>query len=164
MPIAILLFIVVPIIEIAILLRVGEWFGWIPTLLIVITTAVIGTAMLRQQGRATLDSARQRMSSGEMPAQQLLEGLVIMIGGVLLLTPGFVTDTFGFLCLIPFTRKWLTSRVSLKTIGGFAGGVARKPGGSGAAGQYRPGAQPNQPTGHATGEIIDGDFKRVDDD
>ena len=164
MPIAILVFIVMPIIEIAILLRVGELFGWIPTLLIVITTAVIGTAMLRQQGVATLQSARQRMSSGEMPAQQILEGLVIVIGGVLLLTPGFVTDTFGFLCLIPFTRRWLTTRIAQGALGGFTGGVTVKTGGVGGAGRFQSGGRPNPAQAKNPGEIIDGDFKRVDDD
>ena len=107
MPFALILFIAMPIIEIAVLLRVGDSLGWLLTLGIVVFTAVLGTAMLRQQGLATLNKARQRMSSGEMPAEQLLEGLLLMVGGVLLLTPGFVTDAFGFACLVPWTRQWL---------------------------------------------------------
>lgn len=112
MPWFLLLFIVMPIVEIAVLLRVGDALGWLPTLAIVIITAVLGTSMLRQQGMATLARARQRMGAGQMPAQQLLEGVLLLIGGVLLLTPGFVTDAFGFACLIPVTRRWLAAQLA----------------------------------------------------
>jgi UPF0716 protein FxsA len=121
MPFALILFIAMPIIEIAVLLRVGDSLGWLLTLGIVVFTAVLGAAMLRQQGLATLNKARQRMSSGEMPAEQLLEGILLMIGGVLLLTPGFVTDAFGFACLMPWTRQWLVGRIAARSIVGFAG-------------------------------------------
>ncbi|MFK8079989.1 MAG: FxsA family protein [Granulosicoccus sp.] len=161
MPYALLLFIAMPIIEIALLLRVGDAVGWLPTLLIVVATAIVGSGMLRQQGLATLNKARQRMDSGEMPAQQLLEGVLIMIGGVLLLTPGFVTDAFGFACLIPFTRHWLAAKVSARAVVGFsttAQGTA-----TGA-----PDSMGRKPSGSRTaerpGDIIDGDFKRIDDD
>jgi len=127
MPYALLLFVAMPIIEIAVLLRIGSALGWLPTLAIVILTAILGTAMLRQQGLATINTARQRLDAGEMPAQQLLEGMMLLIGGVLLLTPGFVTDAFGFACLIPWSRRWLAGRIAARTfvsVGGMAGGVA----------------------------------------
>ena len=76
MPYLLLLFIVMPIVEIAVLIRVGGAIGLLPTLLIVILTAVIGTNMLRQQGRATLERARSRLGSGEMPASEIVEGLL----------------------------------------------------------------------------------------
>ncbi len=165
MPYFLILFIAMPIVEIALLLRVGEAFGWAPTLLIVIATAVIGSAMLRQQGLATINKARQRLDSGEVPAQQLLEGMLIMIGGVLLLTPGFVTDTFGFLCLVPPTRQWLASKLSARAFVGFSASTAN---GSSASARQRttPGntsASQSERTS-AGGDIIDGDFKRLDDD
>lgn len=168
MPVALILFIVMPIVEIALLLRVGSAIGWVPTLLIVIVTAVLGSAMLRQQGLATLNKARSRMDSGEMPAQQLLEGMMIMIGGVLLLTPGFVTDAFGFACLVPFTRQWLAARIASRAM------MHVSVAGQGVPGQGRP--EPGRPVqgreesiGRASksakqGDIIDGDFQRVDDD
>ena len=165
MPYFLILFIAMPIIEIALLLRVGEAFGWLPTLLIVIATAIVGSAMLRQQGLATINKARQRLDAGEMPAQQLLEGMLIMIGGILLLTPGFVTDTFGFLCLVPPTRQWLAARLSDRAIVGFSGRTAA--GSSAHAGQHSSsaGASHGQSgRGSAGGDIIDGDFKRLDDD
>ena len=163
MPYAVLLFIVMPIVEIALLLRMGDVVGWIPTLLIVIVTAIVGSAMLRQQGLATLNKARQRMDGGEMPAQQLLEGILIMIGGVLLLTPGFVTDTFGFICLIPVTRQWLAAKLSARAIVGFSAATqAGAPGAAPNMGQTGRSAPKGQRSG--SGEIIDGDFKRIDDE
>ena len=165
MPYFLILFIAIPIIEIALLLRVGEIVGWAPTLLIVITTAIIGSAMLRQQGLATINTARQRLNAGEMPAQQLLEGMLIMIGGVLLLTPGFVTDTFGFVCLVPPTRQWLAGKVSARAVVGFSGaaapGAAQNPHQRADAGRENVGQSGR---GNAAGDIIDGDFKRLDDD
>lgn len=166
MPYFLILFIAMPIVEIALLLRVGEAFGWAPTLLIVIATAVIGSAMLRQQGLVTMNKARQRLDSGEVPAQQLLEGMLIMIGGVLLLTPGFVTDTFGFLCLVPPTRQWLASKLSARAIAGFSASSAAN--GSSINARQRTtsgnsGAGQSERT-NAGGDIIDGDFKRLDDD
>ena len=170
MPYVLLLFIAMPIVEIALLLRVGEAFGWLPTLLIVIVTAVIGSAMLRQQGLATLNTARQRMDSGELPAQQLLEGVLIMIGGVLLLTPGLVTDACGFVCLIPFTRQWLAARISARAIVGIGGAGATVDGGPDkqfrghASGVERGPVNPSSRQSNNSGDIIDGDFKRIDDD
>ncbi len=115
------LFIIVPIVEIYFLIKVGSIIGVIPTILIVIATAVLGTAMLRQQGLATLQRYQQSVASGRLPAQEMIEGLALVFGGALLLTPGFVTDAIGFLCLIPVTRqaviRWLLKRVR---IGGFS--------------------------------------------
>ncbi|NND92184.1 MAG: FxsA family protein [Granulosicoccus sp.] len=116
MPYALLLFVLMPIVEIALLLRVGDAIGWLPTLAIVVLTAVLGTTMLRQQGLATLNIARQRLDAGEMPAQQMLEGVLLMVGGVLLLTPGFVTDAFGFACLLPASRQWIARRIASRSI------------------------------------------------
>lgn len=165
MPYALFLFIVMPIIEIALLLRVGDAVGWVPTLLIVIATAIVGSAMLRQQGLATLNKARQRMDAGEMPAQQLLEGILIMIGGVLLLTPGFVTDALGFVCLIPFTRQWLAIKLSARAIVGFsAANQAGAPRPASHSGQASRGDPISKRQKDGAGEIIDGDFKRIDDE
>ncbi len=162
MPYLLVLFIAMPIIEIALLLRVGEVFGWWPTLLYVIATAILGSSMLRQQGLATLNKARTRMDSGEMPAQQLLEGVFIMIGGVLLLTPGLVTDLLGFLCLIPVTRQWASAQLSTRAFVGFSGGMGAAAGPSrqntGASGKVS-----RKVPGGDRGDIIDGDFERIDD-
>ncbi len=116
MPILIL-FIVVPIVELYFLIKVGSIIGVFPTILIVIATAVLGTSLLKQQGLATLNRYQQNLAQGKIPAQELIEGLALVFGGALLLTPGFVTDAIGFLCLIPFTRqaviRWLLKRVRI---------------------------------------------------
>lgn len=145
MPFVLILFIAMPIIEIAVLLRVGEALGWLPTLGIVVLTAVLGTAMLRQQGMATLNKARQRMGAGEMPAQQMLEGVLLMVGGVLLLTPGFVTDAFGFACLLPWSRQWLAGKIASRSVVGVAGGMGAGPGGF-----SMPGGPAGRPGGSTT--------------
>ncbi|MFK7862326.1 MAG: FxsA family protein [Granulosicoccus sp.] len=165
MPYALFLFIAMPIVEIALLLRVGDAVGWLPTLLIVVVTAIVGSGMLRQQGLATLNKARQRMDAGEMPAQQLFEGILIMMGGVLLLTPGFVTDTFGFACLIPVTRRWIAAKLSARAIVGFsAASQTSARGASPGRGFSGFGKPPGQSRRAGSGDIIDGDFKRIDDD
>jgi len=104
------LFIVMPIVEMTILIKVGTVIGALNTIGLVLLTAVIGAALLRQQGLATLLRANQRLNSGELPAKEVAEGLILAVGGALLLTPGFVTDTIGFLCLIPGSRHWLAAQ------------------------------------------------------
>ena len=99
-----LLFIFVPLIEIYLLIKVGGIIGAFPTVLVVVSTAIAGTWLLKQQGLATLMRFQTSAAQGRMPAQEMAEGLALAFGGALLLTPGFVTDIIGFLCLIPFTR------------------------------------------------------------
>lgn len=161
MPYVFLLFILMPIIEIAVLIQIGGALGLLPTLAIIVATAVIGTIMLRQQGLATLAKARGRMASGQLPAEQLMEGVLLLIGGVLLLTPGFVTDAFGFFCLLPFTRQWLARRIaSRSTVGMFTQSGAGTHTNSG-AGPYsdQPSASPRRNTG---GDVIEGTYRRED--
>lgn len=105
MPFLFLLFILIPIIEITVLINVGQIIGTWYTVGLVLLSAFIGVNMLRYQGLSTLARAQQRINSGEMPAQEMVEGLVLAVGGALLITPGFVTDLIGFCCLIPFTRQ-----------------------------------------------------------
>lgn len=104
-----ILFIVMPVAEITLLIKVGQQIGALYTASLVVFTAVVGSFMLRQQGLATLFRAQERMQSGQMPIQEMLEGIFLAVGGALLITPGFITDVFGFLCLIPITRKGLVA-------------------------------------------------------
>jgi UPF0716 protein FxsA len=104
-----ILFIVMPVAEITLLIKVGQQIGALYTASLVVFTAVVGSFMLRQQGLATLFRAQERMQSGQMPIQEMLEGIFLAVGGALLITPGFITDVFGFLCLIPLTRKGLVA-------------------------------------------------------
>ncbi|MGD8583702.1 MAG: FxsA family protein, partial [Gammaproteobacteria bacterium] len=99
-----ILFIVVPLVELYLIIKVGSMIGALWTVLLVLLTAVIGVSLLRIQGFSTLNRARQNMEMGVMPAMEMMEGLALAVGGALLITPGFITDTLGFLCLIPATR------------------------------------------------------------
>lgn len=111
-----LLFIVVPLIEIMVLIQVGQMIGAWWTIGMVVLTAFIGINMLRYQGIATLNRANWRMQSGQIPAQEMVEGIFLAIGGALLLTPGFVTDAFGFMCLLPFTRAWMAKALKSRMV------------------------------------------------
>ena len=112
-----ILFIVVPIIEIMVLMNVGAILGAWPTIAIVIITAWLGAKNVKQQGIATLQSVQTKMAQGEMPSDEIVAGLLLLIAGVLLVTPGFVTDFFGLSLLVPQVRTALIRSVQqqLKT-------------------------------------------------
>jgi len=109
------LFFVVPLIEVYLLIQVGSVIGAGWTVLLVVLTAVIGVNLLRQQGLSTLMRANKVMSQGQIPAVEMLEGMVLAVGGALLITPGFFTDVLGFLCLIPQIRRGFIRRLLLKS-------------------------------------------------
>lgn len=100
-----ILFLLIPLIEIAILIEIGKVFGAAYTIVLVIGTAALGAALFRQQGLSTLAKVQMSMHEGNLPATELIEGLMLLIAGALLLTPGFFTDVFGFLVLIPPLRN-----------------------------------------------------------
>lgn len=106
-----LLFLIVPMMEMWLLIKVGEVIGALQTIGLVALTAVIGVSMLKRQGLKTLMRVQERVNSGQIPAEEILEGVFLAVGGALLLTPGFVTDVFGFCCLVPYTRGWLARKV-----------------------------------------------------
>jgi UPF0716 protein FxsA len=103
--ILLLIVLVIPFAEIYLLLGVGSIIGAFPTILLVVFTAVLGAWLLRQQGFATFQRFQESLARGEIPAYEMVEGPLILVGGALLLTPGFITDALGFACLIPATRK-----------------------------------------------------------
>lgn len=141
------LFLVVPIVEIYLLITVGGLIGAVPTILLVVFTAVLGAVLLRQQGFATLRRVQDEMSQGEIPAMAMMEGVVLLFSGALLLTPGFFTDTIGFLCLVPPLRRWGIRLLMQRVImGGFSAGRSD-------------GSSPPE-----RGRTIEGDFQRRDDD
>ncbi|MBM7605653.1 UPF0716 protein FxsA [Metabacillus crassostreae] len=100
-----LLIIIIPAIEIGVLILSGRTIGAIATVLLIILTGVIGAWLAKQQGVETLRNAQQQMQYGQVPGVAIIDGLCILVGGLLLLTPGFITDTVGFLLLIPITRN-----------------------------------------------------------
>jgi UPF0716 protein FxsA len=100
-------FIVLPILEMYVLIKVGGNLGALNTVLLVLLTALIGVALLRVQGFRTLMNAKNKLGMAQLPAEEMITGIFLAIGGALLLTPGFITDIFGFLCLVPLTRRIL---------------------------------------------------------
>ena len=110
-PVLALIFIVVPVVEIFLLIQVGTIIGAWWTIGLVVLTAVIGVRLLKLQGISTLMRAQEKMQSGKMPAQEMLEGIGLIVAGAFLLTPGFFTDGVGFFLLIPPARTWLVSRI-----------------------------------------------------
>ena len=148
-----ILFLVVPLVEIYFLVQVGEVIGAFPTVLLVVGTAALGVFLLRLQGLATLARFQGSLQQGELPATTLLEGLMLFIAGALLLTPGFVTDGFGFLLLIPPLRQALARAMMTRGVIHAAGG---RPGGSGA----QPG---NDAEASRNPKVIEGEYERRDD-
>ncbi len=154
-----ILFVIIPIVEITILIQVGQAIGAWYTVGLVLLSAFIGVNMLRYQSLATLGRAQERLNRQEMPGQEMVEGIVLAVGGAMLITPGFVTDVLGFSCLIPASRKafakLLMSRFTLITAAG------RTQGGE----FYRsgPGGEPPRRDGDVIeGEVVDRDDEPTD--
>jgi UPF0716 protein FxsA len=148
-PILLVAFIVVPLAEIAVLIQVGGWIGLMPTLALIILTAVIGTVMLRRQGFAVLTRAQRQLEQGVMPVAEVFEGLCLMVAGALLLTPGFITDACGALLLLPRVRALLYRRVGHY----LERHVVRAPD-----------APPGRPAPGQPPPVLDGDYEEVEED
>ncbi|RUM77957.1 MAG: FxsA family protein [Candidatus Thioglobus sp.] len=108
------IFVVVTLLEIYVLVSVGESIGGFSTILLVIITALIGSTLLKQQGWSTMAKAQNAMANGQTPAFEMMEGVVILISGVLLLTPGFITDAVGLLGLMPWSRTYFIDHILRK--------------------------------------------------
>ena len=113
-----LAFTIIPIIEIYLLIEIGSIFGVLTAITLVILTGFLGAFMARMQGLQTLFRIQESLREGRMPSGELLDALLIVIAGVVLLTPGFLTDSAGFLLLIPTTRNtiisWLQRQIELR--------------------------------------------------
>jgi len=146
-----LLLIGVPLIELFILIEVGSAIGALSTIGLCLATAALGTALLRQQGLRTLRRAQHSLDQRRVPALELLEGVVLVLGGILLLFPGFATDVFGFACLFPVTRRWLVRlmlrRLALRVVA---------TGGEPTEQRVDPDGRPRRP------RIIDAEYRRRD--
>ncbi|HEX7027819.1 MAG TPA: FxsA family protein [Gammaproteobacteria bacterium] len=123
-------FLIVPLIEIYLLLAVGSYLGVLPTVALIIFTAVLGVVLIRIQGLLTLFRIQEKVRRGEPPAGELLTGAALLLAGALLLTPGFFTDTLGFLLLVPAVRRRLFARIVSRLFR--PPGSGRGPGGGGA--------------------------------
>jgi len=161
-PILLLLFICIPIIEIALFIQVGGFLGLWPTIALVLVTAFFGASLVRSQGLATLLSVQHRLQQGEMPAQQIIEGVMLAVAGVLLLTPGFMTDACGMLVLLPAPRariaRELMKRVKINTMNSGGGFHAR-----GGFNQSPFGENPFQ-SSQDDGNTFEGEYEKKDKD
>jgi len=143
----------VPVLEIAVFIEIGGRIGLWPTIATVILTAVLGTALLRQQGLVALKSAQKSLEKGDFPVREVFDGLCLLVAGALLLTPGFVTDGMGFLLFLPPVRV---------LIGAWAWNYLIRHGRidihAGAGGWAEP-----EKGGDGAGPVIDGEFDVVDE-
>ena len=105
------LFFIIPLVEMIILIEIGGMIGPLLTIGLVVLTAICGVWLLRLEGMATLTRVQEKLQRGEIPETELLEGIMLIIGGALLLTPGFATDIVGFVCLVPGLRRPLAARI-----------------------------------------------------
>lgn len=141
-----ILFVTIPIIEIALFIQVGGWLGLWPTLGIVILTAILGTYLVRAQGLQAMTNIKSNLEGLQDPTESLAHGAMILASGLLLLTPGFFTDAVGFALLAPPVRlalfKWGRSKVKVKSF-------------------VNTGPEPHRP---AREDVIDGEFTDLDDD
>ncbi len=153
-----LLFVVMPIAEMWLLIEVGGQIGALNTIALVALTAIIGLALLRRQGFSTLWRAQQRLESGELPAQEILEGMLLAVGGALLLTPGFITDSIGFACLVPGLRQLLVARLAKRFV---VVQSSRYQAGDNFDDPFS-GPHPGPRSGGQGHNTIDGEFKRHD--
>jgi len=146
--------IAIPIIEIAVFIEVGGRIGALNTILMIVITAMIGTWLLRSQGLQTLQRAQESLNQNVFPASEVFDGLCLIVAGGLLLTPGFVTDVFGFLLFVPWVRKKLREMAWSF--------LAR----SGRAGVWTNAEYPMGPGGNHPGgggpATIDGKFREID--
>lgn len=153
-------FVGVPILEIALFIEIGSAIGFWKTIGVVVLTALIGTALLQQQGLATLRKARASLNENRFPMDEVFDGLCLIFAGALLLTPGFFTDAVGLLMFVPPFRallrrglgRFLATRSHVEVYGaGFSAGPGARPGAG-------PGAGPGANT------VINGDFKDITPD
>jgi UPF0716 protein FxsA len=158
-----LLFIVLPVVEIYLLIQIGQVIGAWWTVALLIADGFLGSWLMKREGTRALRSLQEALGAGRMPARELADGALILVGGTLLLTPGFVSDVAGLVCVLPFTRplvrgvlvRFLTRRllgagtVAMGFPGAGAGGASAAPG-AGPRTQQRPG-----PDSVVQGEVVD---------
>ena len=106
-----LLFFFVPLVELALLIKLGQVIGVFNTILLVVITAALGAALAKYQGLQIWFRLMRDLRESRLPGDTMLEGVLIFVGGLVLLTPGLITDIAGFFCLIPSTRRWLRDQI-----------------------------------------------------
>ncbi len=169
MPAAVILaLLLVPILEIYAIIQVGHTIGAGPTILLLIADSVLGAWLVRREGRRAWAALQQSVTAGGLPSRELADGALVLVGGTLLLTPGFLTDILGFFLILPFTRPIARKALIVfatrwfgKAVVGAAGGM---PPGMVPPGMMPPGTRPGPPRGPApgSGRVVRGEV--ADDD
>lgn len=172
----VVLFIVVPIAELYVIIQLGSAIGILPTIALLILDSVIGAALMRSQGRATWRRFNRTLAEGRMPGREVMDGALVIFGGALLLTPGFLTDLLGLILLLPptraFVRALLVRRFAGRILAGAAGGARTRMGrlftfeaGPRAGGHRDPGSDPGRRHDRAFGgdddDVVDGTASEV---
>lgn len=143
----IVLFIVVPIAELYVIIKVGELIGVLPTLILLLADAVGGSLLLKHQGRGAWRRFNEALAARRFPGKEVVDGVLIVIGGTLLLTPGFITDVFGVFFLLPPTRALTRRLLRRYTVGRFTVVGVGGPGTFGqTGGPFGPGAGEPSPS------------------
>ncbi len=159
----------IAIIEIFLIIKIGGIIGFWATVGIVLLTGITGVTLLRHQGFQLLNQVQQRMQNNQMPATELLEGVALLMGGLMLVTPGFLTDIVGFCLLLPPSRKLLIALVSRQlkrtiqvhsTQGFYSQSTTFNHAGPSSAGPDKPGYQ----AGRGGNDVFEGEFERLGED
>jgi len=123
MPLLVLLFIVVPLVELYVIIQVGQAIGAVPTIALLLLDSLLGSWLLRSQGRAVWRRFRAALGSGRPPATETIDGALVIAGGAMMLAPGFITDLFGALLLLPpsraAVRRWILRHARSRLFLGF---------------------------------------------
>lgn len=150
------IFLAIPVTEIVVFILVGSQIGVLATIALVILTAIAGSMLLRWQGLSALSRIQSELAADRVPGKEMVQGVMILLAGFLLLTPGFVTDTLGLLLFIPKVRDaawhFLSKRANIRTFGG-----------RGFAAGFGAGEQPSHQTGPVVIELDEDEFKRQAD-
>ena len=158
----VLALVVVPIVEIYVLLQVGQLLGVLPTVVLLVVMSLLGAWLLRREGARTWRAFREALAHGRLPAAEVADGALVIFGGALLLTPGFATDALGLLCVLPPTRavlrRLLTRSFARRlSAGGLLGGLAAEQ-------LRRPSSSRVRPPRRGPGDVVDGEVVRGPDD
>jgi UPF0716 protein FxsA len=159
----VLIFILVPLAELYVIIQVGNTIGLIPTLVLLLADAVLGSMLLRHQGRAAWVQFNRALAENRLPHKEVFDGILVIMGGALLLTPGFITDIFGLVLLIPPTRaivRSISSRIVRRRMAMGAtmwtmGRMQRPPRERPAAGEPGPGARGQASRGPMQDDVFD---------
>ncbi len=149
--------IVVPLLELYVIVQVGQQLGVLPTILLLLAVSLLGGYLLRREGRATWSAFRDAAGRGSIPTREVVDGALVLLGGALMLTPGFLTDAVGLLCVLPPTRAALRALLT-RYAGARMLGIVSMPSGPRRAGRAaRKGPHKDSDPGPGGGEVIDGE-------